>query len=156
MKKTKLIVTLLALAVGLPVVPAVSAAEEHEHEGGMAKIPDTLAGVWGEVKEHEEALAKTIADKKLESVHEIAFEIRDMVNALPDKSAKALDTAKLGKLKANAKFVAALAARLDESGDAKDQAATEANFKKLQDVLKAIEALYPPESLKDDMKGMKM
>ncbi len=152
MKKTKLTIILLALAASLPVVPAISAAEEHEHEGGKAKIPDTLAGVWGEVKEHEEELGKTIAAKKLDGVHEIAFEIRDMVNALPDKSK--LDADKTAKLKANAKFVTALATRLDESGDAKDQAGTEANFKKLQGILKTIESLYPPDQLKDDMKDM--
>lgn len=154
MKKTRLTIILLALALGLPAVPAVSAAEEHEHEGGKVKIPDTLAGVWQEVKEHEEELGKAIADKKLDGVHEIAFEIRDMVNALPDKSK--LDAEKTAKLKANAKFVDALATRLDESGDAKDQSATEANFKKLQGILETIESLYPPEQLKDDMKGMKM
>jgi len=66
-----------------------------------------------------------------------------LVNALPDKS-KDLDAEKLGKLKANAKFVADLAKRLDQAGDSKDQAGTEANFKKLQGILKSIEALYPP------------
>ncbi len=152
MKSTKLTIILLALTVSLPVVPAVSAAEEHEHEAGKVKIPATLAGVWTEVKEHEEELGKAIADKKLDGVHEIAFEVRDLVNALPDKSK--LDADKTAKLKANAKFVDALATRLDESGDAKDQAATEANFKKLQGILKTIESLYPTEHLKADMKDM--
>lgn len=154
MKKTKLTIILLALAVGLPVVPAVSAAEEHEHKDGKAKIPDILAGLWSEVKEHEEELGKAIADKKLDGVHEIAFEIRDLVNALPDKSKLATD--KMATLKSNAKFVTVLATRLDESGDAKDQAGTEVNFKKLQGILKTIESLYPADQLKDDMKGMKM
>ena len=152
MKKTKLTIILLALAVSLLVVPAVSAAEEHEHEGGKAKIPDTVSGIWQEVKEHEEELGQAIAAKKLDGVHEIAFEIRDMVNALPGKSK--LDADKMAKLKSNAKFVAALATRLDESGDAKDQAGTEANFKKLQGILKTIELLYAPEQLKGSMKGM--
>lgn len=152
MKNTKLTIILLALAVSLPVVPAVSAAEEHEHKDGKAMIPDTVAGIWGEVKEHEEELGKAIAAKKLDGVHEIAFEIRDMVNALPDKSK--LDADKMAKLKSNAKFVDALATRLDESGDAKDQAGTEANFKKLRGILKTIEALYPAAMLKDDMKDM--
>ena len=154
MKKTKLTLILLALAVGTPLLPIVSAAEEHEHEGGKAKIPETVSGLWQEVKEHEAALGQAIAAKKLDGVHEIAFEIRDMVNALPDKSK--LDAAKMTKLKANAKFVTALATRLDESGDAKDQGGTEANFKKLQGILKTIEALYPADQLKDDMPGMKM
>ena len=111
-----------------------------------ATIPETIAGIWAEVKEHEEELGKIIAGKKLAGVHEAAFALRDMVNALPDKS-KDLPAEKLTKVKANAKFVADLANRLDESGDANDQVATEASFKKLQGILKTIEALYPPAAL---------
>lgn len=151
MKKTALIVTLLALVASAPMLSVASA----EEEGSKVKIPETLSGVWQEVKSHEEQLGKTIADKKLESVHESAFAIRDLVSALPDKS-KDLAPEKLTKLNADVKFVAALAGRLDESGDSKDQAGTEANFKKLQSLLDQIESLYPPESLKMDMKDMKM
>ena len=143
MKKTALITSLLAVAVSLWLAPTALAAEVHdEHEGGKIKIPDTTAGILKEVKEHEEELGKIITDKQLDKVHEVAFEIRDLVNALPDKS-KDLAADKLSKVKANAKFVADLAKRLDESGDSKDQAGTEANFKKLQGILKQIRALYP-------------
>ena len=45
-------------------------------------------------------------------------------------------------------LVADLAKRLDESGDAKNQAGTESNFKKLQGILKTIASLYPPDALK--------
>ncbi len=156
MKKYTLPRILLLLAFALRLVPIASAMDEHEHEGGKAKIPDTVAAIWSEVKEHEEELGKTIAEKKLDKVHEIAFEIRDYVNALPDKS-KDLPADKLAKVKASAKFVASLADRLDKSGDANDQAGTEANFKRLQTILKDIETQYPASMLKgDDMKGMKM
>jgi rubrerythrin len=142
----KLVIAVLSLGLGF--TPLLWAAEEHEHQEGKAeKTPDTVAGIWSEVKEHEVQLGKIIADKKLDKVHEVAFEIRDMVNALPDKS-KDLPADKLAKVKSNAKFVADLAKRLDESGDANDQAGTEANFKKLQGILKTIEAQYPPETLK--------
>ena len=154
MKKTKLALILLALAVGAPVVPAVSAAGEPDHESAKAMIPATVAEIWKEVQAHEAELGKAIADQKLDGVHEFAFAIRDLVNALPEKSKLATD--KLAKLKSNARFVASLAGRLDESGDAKDQAGTEANFKKLQGILTAVASLYPPEQLKDDMKDMKM
>jgi rubrerythrin len=141
-------IVIAALSLGLGFMPLLRAAEEHEHHEGKAeKIPDTVAGIWSEVKEHEEELGRIIADKKLDKVHEAAFEIRDMVNALPDKS-KDLAADKLAKVKTNAKYVADIAKRLDESGDANDQAATEANFKKLQAFLKTIEAQYPPETLK--------
>lgn len=152
MKRTKLTVILLALAVSVPIVPSVAVAEEHESAPVM--VPDSVPEIWKSVQAHEAELGKAIVDKKLDGVHEIAFAIRDLVNALPGKSKLAPD--RLAKLKSNAKFVAALASRLDESGDAKDQATTEANFQKLQNVLKTIEALYPPDQLKDDMAGMKM
>ena len=145
--KTKTFV-IAALSVAFALVRLAPAAEEHEHKEGKAeKMPTTVAGIWSEVKEHEEQLGKTIADKKLDKVHEVAFEIRDMVNALPDKS-KDLPADKLAKVKANAKFVTDIAKRLDDSGDANDQAGTEANFKKLQGILRTIEAQYPAESLK--------
>ena len=147
MKKKMLMIGLLGAALGISGLPMTATAEEHPHKEGEAKIPATLGGIWGEVQEHQEQLEKIIADKKLDKVHVAAFEIRDMVNAMPAKSGK-LDAEKLAKLKANVKFVESLAKRLDESGDANDQAATEANLKKLQGILKSIASLYPPEDLK--------
>lgn len=148
MKTRMLVIGMLGLALaGWQLPGAWAAEEEHEHKEGAEKVPDTVGGIWAEVQEHQEQLEKIIADKKLDDVHEVAFEIRDMVNALPEKS-KDLSADDQAKLKANAKYVADLATRLDESGDAKDQASTEANFHKLQGILKTIESLYPPESLK--------
>ena len=156
MKKTALITSLLALAVSVWFVPSAFAADEKDEPEVKITIPDTAAGILKDVKQHEEELAKTISDKKLDDVHHHAFAIRDLVNALPDKS-KDLTGDKLSKLKANAKFVADLAKRLDESGDGKDQAGTEANFKKLQGILKQIRSLYPSDASNkgmDDMPGM--
>jgi hypothetical protein len=84
--------------------------------------------------------------KELGKVHEVAFALRDLVAAMPNKSAE-LPPEKLAKLQGNAKYVATLAARLDVAGDANDQAATELNFKQLPSVLAAIEALYPEGAL---------
>ncbi len=106
------------------------------------RIPDNAAAIVAEVKEHEAELGKLIAGKRLDKVHEVAFEIRDLVYALPDKSTD-LAADKLNKIKADSKFVASLADRLDKSGDANDQAATESNFRKLQSPLKEIESQYP-------------
>lgn len=147
MKRRILVIGLLGLLIGVWRLPPASAADEHEHKEGKVAIPNTVGGIWGEVKEHEEQLGKLISDKKLDKVHEVAFEVRDLVNALPNKSTN-LAADKVAKLKANAKFVADLAKRLDDSGDAKDQAGTEANFKKLQSILKTIASLYPPDVLK--------
>lgn len=143
--KTKWFV-IVVLSVAFIFVRFASAAEEYEHKEGKEEIPATISGIWAEVQEHEEQLGKIIADKKLDNVHEVAFEIRDLVNALPDKSTE-LPADNLAKVKTKAKYLADIANRLDESGDAGDQVATEANFQKLQDFLKTIEAQYPPEIL---------
>ena len=138
--KTKLFV-IAVLSVVLAFTRFASADEEHEDKGGKVKIPATAADIWHEVRNHEEELRKNITDKKLDKVHEAAFEIRDLVNALPDKS-KDLTADNLAKVKSNAKYVADITKRLDESGDAGDQVATETNFKKLKNLLKIIETQY--------------
>jgi len=117
------------------------------------QIPDTAAGILKEVQTHTTLLAATIREKKLSEVHQVAFMIRDLVNALPEKS-KDLPADKLTRVQASAKQVAKLAGDLDATGDANDQAGTEANFKKLEGILKLIEAQYPAAS--HDMKNMPM
>jgi hypothetical protein len=140
MKKTALMTTMLTLAAGLWLTTATRALADEEKEM-PTMIPATATAILQAISEEETNLDKTITDKKLDDVHHHAFAIRDLVNALPEKSSD-LAAEKMTKLKANAKFVTALATRLDESGDAKDQAATEANFKKLQGLLKQVKALY--------------
>ncbi len=131
--------TLLVLFIGIEAAPRCKGAEPAED--AKVQIPATASAILAKVKQSEADLSKRISDKKLDQVHETAFAIRDLVNALPEKSAD-LPADQMGKLKTNAKYVADLADRLDASGDNKDQAATEANFKKLQGILRTIESLY--------------
>jgi len=138
---------ILVLSMSFTISRLALAADEHEDNEVATKIPTTISGIWGEVKEGEANLSTIITDKKLDKVHEAAFEIRDLVNALPDKSID-LPADNLAKVKSNAKYVADIAKRLDESGDAGDQAGTEANFKKLQNFLKIIETQYSSQQLK--------
>ena len=140
-----LIVALLGLVI-FSVTPVQAHDEKNEKEK-TEKIPNSLGAIWHEVKEHQEELQNVIKAKQLAKVHEIAFHIRDLVNAMPAKSAN-LAAENLSKVKSYAKFVATLAGRLDESGDANDQAGTEENYKKLADILKNVEAQYPAGALK--------
>jgi len=143
--KTKWFV-IAALSMSFALVRLASAAAEHEHKEGEEKIPATVGGIWAEVKEHEEQLGNIIAGKKLDKVHEVAFEIRDLVNALPDKSMD-LPADKLAKLNSNAKYVAEIAKRLDESGDAGDAVNAKAQADRLAKLLQDIETLYPKDAL---------
>ena len=142
------------LAAGLLVAPRlVLAGEEHgaHHEmpakGKPLAGPETVGGILQAVKAREGELDNLIKAKELGKVHEVAFAIRDLVAALPEKSGQ-LSVEQQAKLKGNVKYVATLAERLDTAGDAKNQSATEASFKQLQSVLGGIEGLYPPEALK--------
>lgn len=139
MKIKWLVIAVLSMALASV---RLAAAEEDEGKEAKTVIPATVTEIWQEVTKYEEELSKIITDKKFDKVHEVAYEIRDLVNALPDKSAD-LSADKLDKVKSNAKYVADIAKRLDESGDAGDQVATQANYKKLQNLLKAIETQYP-------------
>ncbi len=120
--------------------PYVYADAGGEHEAKI-EIPATVEAIWQSIDEENQELSEVIEAGKLDEVHHHAFAIRDLVAALPSRS-NALPADKLAKVKANGQFVATLAGRLDVSGDAKDMAGTESNFKKLQKILKSIRENY--------------
>ncbi len=132
MKKTTLIASLLTLAVSVWLLPSVRADEQ---EGAKVTIPETAAGILKEVNHHEQELSETIAAKKLEDVHHHAFAIRDLANGLPAKVA----ADKKARVEGSVKNIAKLAEDLDKTGDANDQAGTEANLKKLDGVLMVLD-----------------
>lgn len=147
--------TVVALALALTVAPAIAHGDEEEAHGthheaaetAKSGAPEVLTAVWLDVRASEAELQELIHNKELSKVHETAFTLRDLVAAMPPKSEQ-LSAEQQKKLAGNVKFVATLAERLDTSGDAGDQAATEANFKQLQSVLTSIEGLYPAGVLK--------
>ncbi len=150
------IIAIMGAAMALS--PALRAAEKghdhgaHEEGAKPGKVPDTLPGIWHEIKEHQEHLDQIIKDKKLSEVHKVAFTIRDLAKLLPDRSKK-LSADDQKKLKTYVDGVAQRAAKLDEFGDGGDQANTEKEAKSLDTLLKSIEKLYPPDALKHGQKG---
>ena len=116
-------------------------AQAAEKAEAQVKIPATSQAIWQSIDKETGQLAALIQSGKFEEVHHHAFAIRDLVEALPAHSG-ALPADNLAQVKANSKFIATLAGRLDTTGDAKDKAGTESNFRKLQSVLKAIRANY--------------
>ena len=130
----------LCAAIGLTsltMTTRVPAAEKEEKEETM-KIPSTVEGIWKGIHEHHMELAEVVQSRNLKDVHVHAFAIRDLANALPAKAA----ADKKIRAEGTAKNIAKLADDLDESGDANDQAKTEANLKKLDGLLKVLEAQF--------------
>ncbi len=136
LKKTCSVIFIGILLAGTAVILPAQASEV-----GRVPIPATSAAIWQATDQQVAALSKAIQTEVFDEVHPRAFAIRDLVSALPSHSAS-LPPEKLAQVKASVQFVATLAERLDATGDAKDKAGTESNFKKLQGVLSVIRADY--------------
>lgn len=138
MKNKTLLAMGLCAAIGLfGAQTMVIGQEHHEPAEGESKIqiPDTRDGILKAIHTHQEELAATVKAKKLDTVHEHAFAIRDLAKALPAKA-----NPDMKKMVENAvKKVSQLAEDLDKSGDAGDQAATEATLKKFDAAVKTLE-----------------
>ena len=114
-----------------PATAAPEAATE------ATPIPETADAIWQAIDQKTAELKATVASGSLENVHHQAFAIRDLVAALPAKS-PTMTPEDQTQLQNAAKFVSTLADRLDESGDAGDRAAAQANFDKMVAVLSGI------------------
>lgn len=133
----------LSAAIGLMGAAATSvSAADHDHGSGghhaaageNMKVPETVDGIFAQIHEHYEMLEAAVEGKKLSDVHHLAFAIRDLSNALVAKA----PADKKKQVEGAMKNIAKLADDLDASGDAGDQAKTEANLKKLDGVLKVL------------------
>lgn len=91
-------------------------------------------------------MIKLIAAKKLGEVEFPAFRISYLVGQMPGNSST-LKPDKLTRLKELVQEAQKLAGSLDTTGDSGDQAGTEANAKKLAEVLRSIRSLYPKGTL---------
>ncbi len=120
---------------GLTTQPAFAAEKEQAEKKEKTVMPATAEGIMTEIHKHHGELADVVKSKKLADVHVHAFAIRDLANGLPAKVA----ADKKARVEGSVKNIAKLAEDLDKTGDANDQAATEANLKKLDGVLTALE-----------------
>ena len=121
---------------GLTSQTAFAAEKEHAEKKEKMVIPETADGIMTEIHKHHGELADVVKSKKLADVHHHAFAIRDLANGLPAKVA----ADKKARVEGSVKNIAKLATDLDNTGDANNQAATEANLKKLDGVLMALDA----------------
>ena len=130
-----ILATLLAGSIAFN--PLAFAAEKD----APVNVPDTVAGIWQVVDQETADISKELQTGNLGDLHQHAFAIRNLIAALPARSAS-LPPDKLAKVKSDAKFVATLAQRLDAAGDANNKTAAESNFQKLTDILKSIRRNY--------------
>lgn len=132
-------VTTVGLAAPAPKAEAARGAKTEE------QLPPTADGVWQAIDQKTAELGKTIQSGSLGEVHHLAYAVRDLVTALPERS-KSLPADKLAKVQSSVKFVSTLADRLDASGDAKDKAAAQADYEKLMKVLDGLRVNYSGNS----------
>lgn len=110
-------------------------------EVSKVAIPSTVPEIWKAIDGQAASINQALKENQLTSIHEHAFAIRDLVNALPALS-KDLSDEQKKTLQSNLSFVAQLATRLDKTGDANDKEGTQANWDKLEKILTQIRALY--------------
>lgn len=105
------------------------------------------AATWKQIAAAKVALDNVVKSKKLETVHEAAFKVRDLVKKLPAQSS-GLSADKQKALATQVKNVEQLAGLLDKAGDANNLQDTQDNLAGLSDALETIKELYPAGSLK--------
>ncbi|CZP44940.1 TPA: transporter [Legionella pneumophila subsp. pneumophila] len=110
-------------------------------EVSKVAIPSTIPEIWKAIDAQAASITQSLKENQLTSIHEHAFAIRDLVNALPPLSMDLSDEQKKS-LQSNLNFVAQLATRLDKTGDANDKEGTQANWDKLEKILTQLRALY--------------
>ena len=146
---TRLLIILSAFALGLATAPRSFAHESDDEDS--SPIPVTLGATWQAVLKKQAELQGATASQGLPVIHKLAFRMRDICNTLPEKS-RNLPPEKLARVSGAVKNIAKLADELDKTGDAKNQAGTEANLKKLEGVLKLVASQYDPAILADTSK----
>ena len=125
---------LIAFVTALSLTAFQARAEEQESK---VAIPATAEGIWKAIDQEMATLDQVITSNKLATVHQHAYAVRDLVAALGAHAEKLSLTDK-DKFATDSKFVAALASRLDQSGDSGDQAGARSNYDKLKVVVASI------------------
>jgi len=113
--------------------PKVEGGEGHSH---FTKIPATVEEIWKEIHKQHGKLVSVVAKKDLGEAHDHAFAIRDLVKALPAK----VPAETKAKTEVASKEITKIAADIDKSGAAGAQKATEANVKKMEAAITALQA----------------
>jgi hypothetical protein len=134
MKFKRLLTIGLCTAIVLTSLFAYSAgAAERE----AVKLSEPAKATLKSIHEHHKDLTEAVKNKKLETAHEEADAIQDLTEELASQVAT-------GQKPAVEKLEAAIGS-VHDSAEGNDQAATESNLKKLDEVLKSLSQQFEPK-----------
>ena len=134
MKDKTILAMGLCAAIGLMSIfsrPVVAAEKE------PVKISDAAKATFKSIRGHHKDLTEAVKNKKLETAHEEADAIQDLSEELESQVAA-------GQKPAVEKLVAAIGS-VHDSAESDNQAATETNLKKLDEVLKSLKDQFEPK-----------
>lgn len=121
---------------GPAVGDATASVQGHSHN---TKVPGTVAEIWQAIERRQDQLTKTLRAKNLDDAHDYAFAIRDLAQALVEKTPASQKAA----AESAAKTIAALATAIDNSSAADAQEATEANARALDGAVATLKKTFP-------------
>lgn len=136
--KTSASLAIACLAFGLITSnpPTLLAHEGHDHgTKKTASIPDTADGIMSEIHKQHALITTAVTGKNLKGVHDPIEAIPELAKALPEKVAAEKKTRVQGSVNNLTKVTESL----HHAADAGDQAKAEAELKKLDGVLMALD-----------------
>lgn len=140
MKMNKVVIGLLVFGLMVSFMTAVPVSAQDGTPPKLIPEGETMDGmtgvhtpqiILGLIEQRHQILTRIVVEKKLDEVHKQAFAIRDLAKELSGVVAPE----KKMKVTATASNISKLADELDESGDAGNQVATEANLKKMDGLI---------------------
>lgn len=139
--KKKMVIMTACLILGLMLNTSVFAIKGHEsNEKPKMTIPATAGEIFTAVDKRVKDLENIITANTLDKVHVAAFEIRDLLLALPEKPNTLADAGKTA-LKSSLTKIKQQAGLLDKYGDSNDMAQTKAVFGKFKQEIEKIKKM---------------
>lgn len=132
--KTSTFLAIACSALAFAFLNSASAHEGHDH-GAKATVPDTAEGIMKEVHQQHSLITAAVTGKNLKAVHDPIEAIPALAKALPDKVA----ADKKVRVQGSVNNLTKVTETLHQAADAGDQAKAEAELKKLDGVLSALD-----------------
>lgn len=130
-----LAIACIALALLTLNTPTMLAHEGHDHGAKKAAVPDTADGIMTEIHKQHALISAAVTGKNLKGVHDPIEAIPELAKALPDKVA----ADKKARVQGSVNNLTKVTESLHQAADAGDQTKTEAELKKLDGVLLALD-----------------